>query len=232
MTGTDIRSSPPASEPAPRSAASFPNVRLFVAGQALSNIGTFSQLVALSLLVLDLSNSGFALGATMSLQALPMLVLGPWAGVLLDRLPLRRLMLATALLGALQASALSLLAFSGWVNLPWILVLAVALGAVQAFDRPAAQAFLVELVPASALNGAVALASTTQSVGRLGGPALAALLYVWGGPGPVFAVNAISYLAVVAALLLLRSAELFPRAPQPHAPGQFRAVLRLAWQSP
>jgi MFS family permease len=207
-------------------------VRLFVAGQALSNVGTFSQLVALSLLVLDLSNSGFALGATISVQALPMLVLSPWTGVLLDRLPLRRLMLVTSILGALQGAALAILAFGGFVSLPWILVLALVLGCVQAFDRPAAQAFLVELVPESALPSAVALASTTQSVGRLVGPALAAVLYVWRGPGTVFAVNALSYLAVVASLLLLRSHELFPRLPQPFKRGQLREALHMAWHSP
>jgi MFS family permease len=215
-----------------RSAAAYYNVRLFVAGQALSNIGTFSQLVALSLLVLQLSDSGFALGATMSVQAAPMLLLGPWAGVVLDRASLRRLQLITAVLGALQAFGLAFLALTGLVSLPWILLLALGLGAVQAFDRPAAQAFLVELVPPSSLNSAVALASTTQSIGRLGGPALAALLYVWQGPGTVFAVNGLSYLAVLAALLLLRPRELLPRVPQPPHPGQFKAALNMAWHSP
>ncbi len=233
MSETLTPSPAPRSAPGPpRSAAGFANVRLFVAGQALSGVGTFSQLVAQSLLVLDLSDSGFALGATMSVQAIPMLALGPWAGVLLDRLPLRRLMLVTAVLGALQAAALALLAFTGLVSLPWILALALALGCVQAFDRPAAQAFLVELVPDTALPSAVALSSTTQSLGRLGGPALAAVLYAWRGPGTVFAVNALSFLAVVVALLLLRSRELFPRAPQPIKPGQFKAALHLAWRSP
>ena len=232
MSDSLARSSALRPAPRRRSAASFANVRLFVAGQALSNTGSFSQLVALSLLVLDLSDSGFALGATMSVQAIPLLLVGLWAGVLLDRWPLRRLMLVTAILGALQAAALAVLAFSGLVTLPWILLLALALGAIQAFDRPAAQAFLVELVPASSLSSAVALASTTQSIGRLGGPALAALLYVWRGPGSVFAVNAVSYLAVVAALLLLRSRELLPRSAPPTQRGQLRAALRLARQSP
>src|SRR3712207_7046269 len=94
-------------------AATFRNLRIFQAGQALSNIGTFSQVVALSLLVLEMRDSGFALGATMSLQAAPMLLLSPWSGSLLDRLPLRRLMLATALAGALQALTLAVLAEIG-----------------------------------------------------------------------------------------------------------------------
>ena len=182
--------------------------------------------------MLDLSDSAFALGATIGIQALPMLVLSPWTGVWLDRLPLRRLMLATSILGALQGGILAILAFAGLVSLPWILALALALGCVQAFDRPAAQAFLVELVPESALPSAVALASTTQSVGRLVGPALAAVLYVWRGPGTVFAVNALSYLAVVASLVLLRSPEMLHRVRQPIKPGQLREALRVAWHSP
>src|SRR5581483_11538312 len=85
-----------------RSALQFYNARLFVAGQALSNIGTFSQIVALSLLVLSLTDSGVALGAVMGLQALPMIALGPWAGAHLDRLPLRKVLIVTSLAGAAQ----------------------------------------------------------------------------------------------------------------------------------
>src|SRR5438067_12556931 len=91
------------------SALKFHNARLFVAGQGLSNIGTFSQLVALSLLVLQLTDSGLALGAVMAAQALPFMLLGPWAGSVLDRLPLRRVLLVTALLGATQAACLAAL---------------------------------------------------------------------------------------------------------------------------
>src|SRR5262245_29932146 len=96
-----------------RTAADFYNVRVFVTGQALSNIGTFSQVVALSLLVLSLTGSGFALGVVMSLQALPMVLLGPWAGAQLDRLPLRRVLFATAIAGAAQAACLAFLALTG-----------------------------------------------------------------------------------------------------------------------
>jgi MFS family permease len=159
------------------SALRFHNARLFVAGQGLSNIGTFSQLVALSLLVFQLTDSGLALGAVMAAQALPFMLLGPWAGPVLDRLPLRRVLLVTACLGATQAACLAVLAFTGTINLAWVFGLAIGLGCVQVFDRPGGQAFLAELVPREAVAGAVGLASSAQAIGRLGGPALGAVLY-------------------------------------------------------
>ena len=225
-----MSATPPAADHA--EAAQFRNLRVFQAGQALSNIGTFSQVVALSLLVLEMSDSGFALGATMSLQAVPMLLLSPWAGTLLDRLPLRRLMLVTALAGALQAVTLALLAATDTISVAWVFALAFVLGCVQSFDRPAGQAFLVELVPRSAIPRAVSLAGSTQAVGRLGGPALAAVLYAWHGPGLVFAVNAASFLAVIAALLLVRSDALLPRQSKPGRQTGLREALRVARQSP
>lgn len=215
-----------------QTAADFFNVRVFVTGQALSNIGTFSQVVALSLLVLSMTNSGFALGVVMSLQALPMVLLGPWAGAQLDRLPLRRVLFATAIAGAAQASCLAILALTGTIALPWVFALAFGLGCIQIFDRPAGQAFMTELVPRELIPSGVSLASTAQSIGRLAGPALAAVVYTWGGSGMVFAVNAASYAAVLVALLLLRTHELLPRAAG-HGHGRdVRSGLIFAWRSP
>jgi len=104
-----------------------------VAGQGLSNIGTFSQVVALSLLVLQLTDSGLALSAVMAAQALPILLLAPWAGSSLDRLPLRRVLFVTALMGGLQAACLAVLAFTGTINLAWVFGLAIGLG-VNGFE--------------------------------------------------------------------------------------------------
>jgi MFS family permease len=214
------------------SALEFYNARLFVAGQALSNIGTFSQIVAVSLLVLSLTDSGLALGAVMAVQAVPMIVLGPWAGAQLDRLPLRRVLYLTTLAGAAQAAWLAGLALTGTISLAWVLALALGLGCIQVFDRPAAQAFIVELVPREAIPSAVGLASTAQSIGRRGGPALAAVLYTWSGSASVFAVNALSYAAVLVALLLLRIAELLPRALHSGQRTDMLTALRFAWRSP
>jgi MFS family permease len=208
------------------------NLGVFLTGQALSNIGTFSQMVALSLLVLDLTDSGFALGAMVSVQALPQILLSPWAGPLLDRLPLRYLLLVTALVGALQAMVLSMLALTDSITVPVVIGLAFVLGCVQVFERPGVQAFLGELVPPKGISRAVSLASSVQAVGRLGGPALAAVLYAWRGPSLVFIVNAASYLVVVTALLLLRSEAMFPRERRHGQRGHLLAALRYAWHAP
>jgi MFS family permease len=210
----------------------FYNVRVFVAGQALSNIGTFSQVVALSLLVLTLTESGVVLGAVMAVQGLPMIVLGSWAGAWLDRLPLRRVLFATAITGAAQATCLGLLALSGNMSVPWVLALAVGLGCVQTFERPASQAFLSELVPPQAIASGVSLASAAQAFGRLGGPALAAVLYAWNGAGSVFAVNAVSYVAVLVALLMLRTSEFQPRPAHSGPRTGMATALAFAWRSP
>jgi len=214
-----------------QSALRFYNARLILGGQALSNIGTFSQIIALSLLVLDLTDSGIALGAVMAVQSIPMLLLAPWAGTLLDRLPLRRVLAVTALLGAAQATCLAILTASGAVSMPWLFGLSFMLGLVQVFDRPAGQAFIVELVPRETIPSAVSMASATQAIGRLGGPALAAVLYAVRGPSTVFAVNAVSYAAVLIALALLRSKELVPRGEHHGSRATLSAALVYAWHA-
>jgi MFS family permease len=168
----------------------------------------------------------------MSVQALPQILLSPWAGALLDRVPLRRLMLATAVIGMLQAICLAALALTDNITLPWVVGLAFMLGCVQVFDRPAVQAFLGELVPREMLPRAVSLASSVQAFGRLGGPALAAIMYAWHGPGLVFAVNGASYLLVIAALLLLRADAMFPRERRHGRQGNLGAAIRYAWGVP
>lgn len=214
-----------------QSALKYHNARLFVAGQGLSNIGTFSQMVALSLLVLQLTDSGLALGVVMAAQALPMVVLAPWAGSVLDRVPLRRVLFVTALLGAVQAACLAALALTGTINLAWVFGLAIGLGCIQVFDRPGGQAFIAELVPREAIAGAVGLASSAQAIGRLGGPALGAVLYAWAGAGSVFAVNAASFAAVLVVLMVLRSSELLPRAIHSGNRTDMSTALRFAWHS-
>jgi MFS family permease len=216
----------------PRRSAAYRNLVTYLVGQALSNTGSFSQIVALSLLVLDLSDSGLALGATMSVQAIPQLLLSAWAGPLLDRVPLRRLLLVTALGGALQAGILAVLALTDRISIPWVIGLAFFGGCIQVFDRPAIQAFLGELVPRSDIHRAVSLASSVQAFGRLGGPALAGVLYAWRGAGLVFAVNSASFFLVILALLLLRGDAMFPRERRPGGQGRLMVAVRYAWRSP
>src|SRR4051812_13187468 len=113
------------------SAMSVPNIRRFLIGQAISNIGTFFQIVAQSLLVLDLTGSGFALGATMGVQFVPILVLGPSAGVLIDRIRIPRLLMITAALAGLESLLLGLLTSTGHITVVWILAMSFVLGIVQ-----------------------------------------------------------------------------------------------------
>ncbi len=216
----------------PASAMSVPNVRRFLIGQGLSNIGTFFQVVAQALLVLDLTDSGFALGAAIGIQFLPVLLVGPLAGVVLDRLRIPRLLTLTAALAGLEALALGVLTSTGHINVAWILCLSFALGVVQVGDRAGAQVFLSELVPREQLPSAVGLSSVAQSVGRLGGPALAASLYAWRGAALCFYVNAVSYAAVIVSLLLLRRRDLLPRERVTRQKGQLRDGLHFAWRSP
>jgi MFS family permease len=215
-----------------RRSAAYRNLSIYLVGQALSNTGSFSQVVAQALLVLQLSDSGLALGATMSVQAIPQLLLSPWAGPLLDRVPLRRVLLVTAAAGALQATSLAVLALTDQITIPWIVALAFVGGCIQVFDRPAVQAFLGELVPRSDLHRAVSLASSVQAFGRLGGPALAGVLYAWRGAGLVFAVNAASFLLVIGALLLLRGKAMFPRERRAGGRGRLIDAMSYAWHSP
>jgi MFS family permease len=216
----------------PASAMSVPNVRRFLVGQGISNIGTFFQVVAQALLVLDLTDSGFALGAAIGIQFLPLLLFGPLAGVVIDWLRIPRLLTITAALAGLEALALGLLTTTGHINVAWILCLSFVLGIVQVGDRAGAQVFLAELVPREQLPSAVGLSSVAQSVGRLGGPALAAGLYAWRGAAICFYANAASYIAVIISLALVRRRDLLPRLPQPRQQGQLRDGLRFAWGSP
>ena len=214
------------------SAIAVPNIRRFLVGQGISNVGTFFQIVAQSLLVLDLTGSGFALGAAMGIQFLPLLLFGPLAGVAVDRVRIPRLLTLTAVLAGGEALALGVLTSTGQINVAWILGLSFALGVVQVADRAAAQVFLTELVERPLLPSAVGLAAVAQSVGRLGGPALAAGLYAWQGAAPCFYFNAVSYAAVVVSLVVLRREQFVPRVPQPRERGQLRDGLRFAWRSP
>jgi len=223
VTSTDSRQ---------QASAANRNLALFLCGQGLSNVGTFSQQVALALLVLDVTGSGLALGAAVGTQAIPWLVLSPWAGPLLDRVPIRRLMPTVAVIGALQALVLAGLAVTDNITLPWVIGLAFVLGCVQVFERPAVQAFLGELVPPEAIPRAVSLASSVQAFGRLGGPALAAVLYAWHGPGLVFVVNAVSYLLVVVAVFMLRTDALYARERRRGQQGRLIVAIRYAMGVP
>ncbi len=181
----------------------YRNYRLFISGHAVSVVGTWMQRVAQDWLVLELTDSAVAVGIATALQFVPILLFGLWAGVLVDRVDRRRLILCTQAASALLAAVLAVVVLTGVVELWMVFALALGLGGVTVFDNPARHAFIAELVgPDDYVNGQ-ALASTVHNTGRLVGPALAGTLIAVSGAGIAFAVNAASFLAVLWVLVLL-----------------------------
>lgn len=202
------------------------NYRLYFAGQLVSLTGTWAQRVAQDWLVLQLTNSGTALGIVTALQFGPALLLSMYGGALADRGNKRRLLLATQTGIGLAALALGLLDVSGAVRLWHVMALATILGVVSAIDTPIRQSFVVEMVGAEELPNAVALNATTFNLARIIGPAIAGVVISTFGTGWAFLGNAASTLAVLLGLGLMRTAELFPSKPVDRKPGQYRDALR------
>jgi MFS family permease len=193
--------------------------RLFWAGQLVSLVGTWMQSVAQSWLVLELTNSPFRLGLIGTLQFTPMLLLSFFAGALADRVPKRRLILATQSVLLVQALLLALLVWRGHVEYWHVAFMATLYGIANTVDMPARQAFIVEMVGKDDLRSAIALNSGMFNGARIVGPAVAGLLIAHWGIALAFFANALSFVAVIAALLAVRAEGL------PHA-GRGRSTLR------
>ncbi|MGX7677801.1 MFS transporter [Jatrophihabitans sp. DSM 45814] len=202
------------------------NYRLYAGGQLVSLTGTWAQRVAQDWLVLQLTNSGTALGIVTALQFGPSLLLSMYGGALADRGNKRRLLLFTQTSIALTALVLGLLDVSGLVQIWHVMALAAVLGVAGAIDTPIRQSFVVEMVGQEDLPNAVALNATIFNLARIIGPAIAGVLISAVGTGWAFIGNAASSIAVLAGLLLMRPAELFPSKPVVREPGQYRAALR------
>jgi MFS family permease len=181
--------------------------RVFFLGEAVSTVGAWMHMLAQSWVVLQLTGSGKALGLTIALQTLPILAVGPWAGVVADRVDNRRLLAIVAVAGAVQAVALGLLQATGNVTVLWVNAFALLLGVISAFHRPAMQAMIFELAGPDDLSSAIGVASTIDSGGRLLGPAIAGVLIATVGMAPVFFANALTFGAVLVALALVRGVE-------------------------
>ena len=208
------------------------NFRLFFAGQGISQVGNWLTMVAQTLLVLSLTDSGLALGLLAAAQFGPILVLGPWAGLVADRSDKRKLLLTVQSIAMLQSFALAALAFTG--DPPVVAIYAVALvgGLTTAFDNPARRSFVVEMVPADGMTNAVSLNSALMTSSRVIGPALAGLLVTTVGFGWAFLVDGLSYIAVLIGLVMIRRSELHSAPVTPKAKGQVRAGLRYARSVP
>ncbi|MET9731298.1 MFS transporter [Streptomyces sp. NPDC006458] len=202
------------------------NYRLFFLGQAVSNIGTWMQRIAQDWLVLSLTGSATAVGVTTALQFLPMLLLGLYGGVLVDRLPKRGTLLVTQVAMAVTGLALALLTLTGRVEVWHVYVAALAVGLATVVDNPARQSFVTEMVGPDQLQNAVSLNSANFQSARLIGPAVAGLLITGVGTGWAFLFNGLSFVAPVAGLLLMRARELHAVERAPRAKGQLREGLR------
>ncbi|MFE9256783.1 MFS transporter [Streptomyces sp. NPDC006879] len=208
------------------------NYRLFALGQAVSNTGTWMQRIAQDWLVLSLTGSASAVGITIALQFLPMLLLGLYGGVLADRLPKRRLLLATQSAMGLTGLALAVLTLSGHVQVWHVYLIAFLLGLVTVVDNPARQSFVSEMVGKEQLANAVSLNSANFQSARLIGPAVAGVLITAVGSGYAFLLNGLSFAAPILSLVLMRARELHPVERAPRGKGQLREGLRYVASRP
>lgn len=208
------------------------NFRLFYLGQLVSVSGTWMQTVAQSWLVYQLTGDGVALGTVLALQFVPMLVAGPWGGVVADRFDKRRVLVAAQVAMAVTAGALAAVTLAGVVELWMVYALAFSTGVANVVEMPTRQAFVNEMVGPAELPNAIALNTALFNAGRVVGPSLAAVLIARVGIGWCFAVNAASFVAVIGALVAMRRAELRPTRPVARAKGQVRAGMAYAWSTP
>lgn len=204
------------------------NYRLWFAGALVSNIGTWMQRVAQDWLVLTAltDESSTAVGITTGLQFLPFLLLGPFTGVVADRVDHRKLLLTTQASSGVLGLGLGALVLTGNAHLFHVYGFALLLGIVSAFDAPARQTFVGDLVPRRQLANAVGLNSASFNAARLIGPGLAGLLIAWIGSGWVFILNGATFAATIVALVLMRGGEFHEQQRAPRSPGQVLDGLR------
>ncbi|MCX7941760.1 MAG: MFS transporter, partial [Dictyoglomaceae bacterium] len=181
------------------------NFRLFFSGQAISLIGTWMQQTATSWLVYRISNSSVILGTTAFLSQIPNLIISPFAGVFLDRFSKHRILILTQSLLFLQAIILSILTLTHRIEIYQILLLSLFLGIVSSIDAPTRQSFVIEMVERKEdLGNAIALNSFLFNSARLIGPMISGILVALVGEGICFLINAITYIAVIFALILMK----------------------------
>jgi len=201
------------------------NARLFFSGLAVSNVGTWLQMTAMSLLVYRLTGEATAVGITLALQMLPMLLLGAWAGVIADGRDRRTMAIVTQSALAAQALMLFAIDLAGWANLPVVYALSVLLGVVNAFDNPARRGLVTELVPTIDIPNATSLNTAVMTGSRIFGPALAGVLVVTIGTAWCFLLNGLTFFAIIFSLVAIRRDEMFPTSRRPKGGKPIREAL-------
>ena len=208
------------------SSLSVPNYRRYFTGQVISISGNWMQIVAEMWLIVQLTGSGVSVGVTAALQFLPMLLFGAWGGLLADRVPKLRLLKYTQALMAVPALALWGLTATGDIA-PWMVFgLVLARGSVLAIDNPARQAFVMELVGPERIVNAVSLNSVVVHCSRIAGPAAAGAVIALLGVGLCFAINALSFVAMLVALARMDRSALLTSVPIERARGDVKLALR------
>jgi MFS family permease len=206
------------------------NYRLYFTGQVVSVSGTWMQTVAQAYLILfQLHGTGVDVAVAIGLQFLPLLLFGPFGGLIADRLDKRKILYATQSSAGLLALALGLLVVTHSVDLAAVFVFSALLGVVNLFDNPARQTFVSEMVGLDLLPNAVSLNSVVMNSARVIGPAIGGILILTLGVSTCFIVNAASYAAVIVALALMRRADLYSKPGVQRAKGQVREGLRYVW---
>lgn len=207
------------------------NLRLYLSGQAISLIGTWMQITAQSWVVWQLSKSEAALGLVGMMGSLPLLVLGPIAGVWADRLDRRKILINTQTVAMILAMILAVLVQFHWVQLWHVYILAFTLGCVSALDMPSQQAFIGDMVGMEQIRKAVVVNSMIVQVSRILGPTLAGLVVQAIGAAPAFWLNGLSFVAVIVSLFAVRANQVH-RPAQDQGKGNFREGVRFALGQP
>jgi len=207
------------------------NFRIYFAGQLISISGTWMQAVAQGWLVLQLTNSGVALGIAIALQFLPMLIAGTWGGLIVDRMSKRKILFFTQGASGVLALVLGILVGIGRIHVWEVFVMAFCLGVVNLFDNPARQSFVQEMVGRELLPNAVSLNSVLMNSGRIIGPAFAGAIIATIGIAACFFLNALSFIGVIVALALMRQRDLTPIRRVARAKGQLREGFRYAFHN-
>lgn len=224
---------PPVAKPKLLRALGARNYRLFFGGQSVSLIGTWITRIATSWLVYRLTGSEFLLGLVSFFGQIPTLILAPFAGVLVDRHDRHRILVATQVLSMLQSLALAILALTGVITVTHVLLLQLAQGMINAFDTPARQSFVVDMIEDRAhLPNAIALNSSMVNGSRIIGPSIGGVLIAAFGEGWCFMIDAISYLAVIASLVAMRVERQPRRRVETSAIEELRDGLRYVADSP
>lgn len=208
------------------------NVRVYFVGLLLSNVGTWLQFTATSILIYRINHRATDAGINTLFQFLPMLLLGAWAGGFADRHDRRTVTIWTQSALLSQAVLLAVADFGGFVSLPVIYSLSLILGVANAIDNPSRRGLVTELVEPNEISNAMSLNTTVMTGSRIFGPALAAALIGPLGTAWLFAMNALSYVAVLASLVMLRTEEMVPSPPAPRTGKPVREALAFVWGDP